>query len=63
MQVGHWMGLYHTFEGGCQGRGDWVADTAAAAYPSYDCQDRRDSCLGGGSDPSNNYMVRWCLRV
>jgi hypothetical protein len=56
-QTGHWMGLYHTFEGGCQGRGDWVGDTPATAYPSYDCEAPRDSCPGSGRDPAHNFMV------
>lgn len=55
-EVGHWLGLLHTFDGGCGGRGDGVGDTPATSQPSFDCRPR-DSCPGQpGQDAVDNFM-------
>jgi hypothetical protein len=58
-EVGHWLGLDHTFAlGGCSGAGDKIKDTPTEAEPQFLCV-ARDSCVGAsnpGDDPITNFM-------
>ena len=64
-EVGHWMGLYHTFQGGCRkyaDQGDMVKDTPCVAQPNFGCPaETTNSCVGNiyqfkGNDLIHNYM-------
>jgi hypothetical protein len=57
-EVGHWMGLFHTFQGGCGDKDlpDGLNDTPAESEPSYDCEVGRDTCSAAGVDPVRNFM-------
>jgi len=57
-EIGHWCGLYHTFQGGCEAPGDDIEDTAYEASPASGCPiDQPSSCPGETRfDPVENYM-------
>lgn len=65
-EVGHYLGLYHTFEGSCAGmnagtcdtEGDYVCDTPPVATPNNSCATPVNSCMESPDLPDdlNNYM-------
>lgn len=57
-EVGHWFGLFHTFDGdSCEGEGDMIDDTPAMLDATSGCPARADTCPDQpGLDPIHNYM-------
>jgi len=55
-EVGHWIGLYHPFEGGCSGT-DFVEDTPQQTVVNTVCPIGSDTCPDQeGLDSIHNYM-------
>jgi hypothetical protein len=57
-EIGHWLGLFHTFEGGCSKPGDHVSDTPAQLDGDniFFCDESADTCPDKGLDPVHNFM-------
>jgi hypothetical protein len=71
-EIGHWLGLFHTFQDGCAEQsepgcfisGDGVCDTPSQAQPNFGCPEGIDTCPAEGLDPIHNYMnytYDWCM--
>lgn len=60
-EVGHWLGLLHTFQGGCGGGffGEGIDDTPPVAEANYVCNFNLNSCTNDSPDLPDqveNYM-------
>jgi len=57
-ELGHFFTLDHTFNGGCAGGGDNIADTPAVANPTYGCPANSsvNGCNAGEIALTMNYM-------
>ena len=61
-EIGHWLGLYHTFQGGCAGTtavdcassGDEVCDTPPTASSNFGCPSVQNTCTETPTDMDDN---------
>jgi len=55
-EAGHYLGLFHTFQGGCRRPGDYLPDTPAERTSTSGCPVNKDTCPWGDVDPIHNFM-------
>jgi hypothetical protein len=57
-EIGHWLGLFHTFQRGCKRPGDRVDDTPYQDNGNniFFCRESDDTCRQPGRDPVHNFM-------
>lgn len=57
-EAGHWLGLAHTFDNGCNDPGDYVADTPYQFDGDniFECLESLNTCPQPGKDPVHNFM-------
>jgi hypothetical protein len=58
-EVGHYLGLFHTFQGGCgtgYSAGDLLSDTPPQSQPQFDCPTGSAANSCGGTADVHNYM-------
>jgi hypothetical protein len=57
-EIGHWLGLFHTFQRGCKRPGDRVDDTPYQDDGNniFFCRESDDTCRQPGRDPVHNFM-------
>lgn len=57
-EIGHWLGLAHTFENGCTKPGDFVDDTPYQLDGDniFFCDESLNTCNKPGKDPVHNFM-------
>ncbi|CAD6922207.1 unnamed protein product [Tilletia controversa] len=58
-EVGHWLGLFHPFQGetcASFNPGDFISDTPLQSTPSFGCPTSKNTCSAPGEDSIHNFM-------
>ena len=73
-ETGHYLGLLHTFQGGCLNsncsiQGDLICDTSPVSYPNYSCAFSTNSCHTDNPDLNDliedymDYTYDYCMNI
>lgn len=63
-EIGHWLGVYHTFQGGCAGEdasncnssGDYCCDTPPTSNNNFGCPSTQNTCVESPVDKNDMTM-------